>query len=125
MSEEEIERVERRFNLAFRTYREERNRRLRRFFIKVLIMFALLGLTSAATAVYVWNIGQNNRDGLCALRADAERRINQTDEFIKENPEGVAGISLEQLERSKENSVRTRDALKDLHCPPDTKEVLP
>lgn len=125
MSEEEIERVERRFNLAFRAYREERNRRLRRFFIKVLVMFGLLGLTSAATAVYVWNIGQNNREGLCAIRADAQARIDQTDAFIKENPKGISGISVEQLERSKENSVRTRDALKDLNCPPDTKEVLP
>lgn len=105
-------------------YKRERNARLHRFTVKALIIFAILGLTTSATAYYVYSIGKNNREGLCAIRADAERKIAQTDEVIKENPDGLGEISVDQLERSKNNSVQTREALGDLHCPQDSKGVI-
>lgn len=100
----------------FTHYVEYIDMRLRRFFNKLLIAFALLGLTSAALGLYVSHVATENKKGLCALRDDAEDRIAQTKEFIAQHPDGIPGISIAQLKRSTNNSVRTADALKGVDC---------
>lgn len=101
----------------FTHYVEYIDDRLHRFFLKLLIAFAFLGLTSAALGLYVAHVATENKKGLCALRTDAEDRINQTQDFIKEHPDGIPGISIAQLKRSTNNSVRTFMALEEVDCP--------
>jgi hypothetical protein len=96
---------------------EERlDNRLHRMAVKAVIAFAFFGFTMAATVAYVFVTADHNRVSLCALRADAQERIDQSEDFIKENPNGIPGISVEQLRRSTNNSVRTRNALANLKC---------
>lgn len=114
MTEEEFEE---KFRREWAAYKRERNERLHRFFVMILIVFALGGFTMAATVYYTYTTSQKNQTGLCAMRADAQERIDQSADFLKENPNGIPGISAEQLKRSTANSIRTRDALKDLDCP--------
>ena len=107
----------------FTHYVEYIDDRLRRFFIKVLVMFTFLGLTCGVLGYFVAKTSKENTVGLCAIRKDAEQRIAQSKQFLKENPTGIPGISREQLERSTNNSVRTEKALSHLDCDPYSDEL--
>lgn len=100
----------------FDAFKKERNERLHRFFVKVVVIFALLGVTVSVTLYYVYRVSQRNQTALCTARANAEDQIAQTEAFIKKHPLGIAGISVDELRRGIQQAVRTRDALKDLHC---------
>ncbi len=99
-------------------YRQERNERLHRFFVRILIIFAVLGITSGLTIAYVYYTSGNNRDALCALRHDSERRVQLAEEFLEENPEGIPGVSIDSLRRSTNNAKETVESLSSLKCPP-------
>lgn len=104
------------FRREWEAYKAERNERLHRFFFRVMVIFAVLGVTVSATAYFTWNTAKGSKDGLCALRQDAERRVVLGDEFLKDHPEGFAGISAASLHRSIENSRETVDSLGHLDC---------
>lgn len=110
------ESLEERFRKEWEAYRAERNIRLHRFFVKVMVIFAFLGLTVSATAYFTWKTAQESKDGLCAIRQDAERRVVLGEEFLKEHPQGFAGISPASLRRSIDNSKETVDSLSNLSC---------
>lgn len=99
-------------------FKKERNVRLHRFFVKVIVIFAILGLTVSATAYYTLNSAQDSKAGLCAIREDSEQRVHLGEEFLKENPKGIPGISAESLDRSIANSKQTLLSLSFLSCPP-------
>lgn len=122
MSEEELAR---RFHQEFAAYRAERNRRLHRFMVKVIAIFALLGACVSVTAYYVYQISKDNQAGLCAIRHDSERRVALGDKFLKEHPNGFAGISVDSLKRSTNNAKETVRSLAELDCPPLPKEDVP
>lgn len=111
------EAFEARFREEWEKYKQERNERLHRFTVRALIILAVVGLTMAGTVGYVAWTTDNNREALCAVRADAENRVEQTKQFLEENPNGIPGISPEQLKRSTENSVRTAEAIQGVSCP--------
>lgn len=113
MTEEELQQT---FREEWDAYRKERNDRLHRFFVKVVIIFACLGVTMSVTVWYVYHIAEQNRTGLCLIREEAEDRIAQTNEFLKEHPEGLDGISADQIRRGTRQAVQTQQALKDLDC---------
>ena len=54
---------------------------------------------------------ENALHALCALQDDLERRVIQGQIFIEKHPNGVAGISRTDLERSIENQQRTLSAI--------------
>lgn len=87
---------------------------LRRLVIATVVLY----LAMIGTGYYVYTVAQGNTEGLCALRNDAQSRVDQTELFLKENPKGIPGVSLQQLKRSTENSKRTVQALKSVRCPP-------
>ena len=91
---------------------------LRKTLRLLVIATVLLYLAVFGTGYYVYTIAQSNTKGLCALRTDAESRVDQSKQFLKEHPQGIPGISAEQLKRSTDNSKRTIAALESVRCPP-------
>lgn len=106
------------FRKEWDEYRKERNDRLHRLMVRILLIFAFGGITMSLTVAYVYYTSRENNDALCALRADSERRIQLGEEFLKEHPNGFAGISIDSLRRSTTNAKQTVASLSDLHCPP-------
>jgi len=53
---------------------------------------------------------------LCTLRADLERRVDTSREFLKENPDGIPGIPARTIQEGINNQERTIEALGVLDC---------
>lgn len=53
---------------------------------------------------------------LCTFRADLQRRYEAGVDFLRENPDGIPGITAEDLQRSLDNQKSTLDALEGLPC---------
>jgi len=100
----------------FTHYVEYIDMRLRRFFKKLLIIFALLGFTSAVAIYYIAKISAQNHEALCAQKFQAADQIKQTEDFIMEHPEGFAGVGPSVLRRGLIGPKRTVIALKDVNC---------
>jgi hypothetical protein len=96
------------------TLGESIRRTLRILVIATIILYLIIG----GLAIYSFSLSKANTRGLCALRADAQDRIDQSEAFLKEHPKGIPGISVQQLQRSTDNSRRTAKSLKGLTCPP-------
>lgn len=90
---------------------------LQRFFRKVVIMFALVGATVAGTVWYVYHTSENNRNALCAYRADLDSRIASGKQFLADNPNGIPGISPKTLQSSIDNEERAAKAFAIVSCP--------
>lgn len=116
MTEEEREVISEGEKLFFTHYVEYVDNRLRRFFVKLLIAFAVLGFCMAAAVLYINHISDQTHRGLCALKTTAASQIKQTNDFIKDHPDGFAGLSTAVLMRSLEASKRTVKSLKDVNC---------
>lgn len=99
-------------------FKKERNERLHRFFRKVLVIFAILGFTVAGSVYYVYTTSVTNKEALCSVRHDSERRVILAEAFLKENPNGIPGISIDSLRRSTNNAKQTVDSLSSLDCKP-------
>lgn len=123
----EIEDPVQKLRKEWEAYKQERNERLRRFFVRVLVIFAFLGATVSVTAFFTWKTAQESKEGLCAIRHDSERRVALGDQFLKENPNGIPGISVDSLRRSINNAKETVKSLASLDCdpPPKTSEPTP
>lgn len=102
--------------IFFTHYVEYIDMRLRRFFIKIIVMFTFLGLTCSVLGYYVVKISDDNKQALCAQKTTAQTQAKQTEEFIKDNPNGIPGISRAVLERSKTNAQRTVKSLESVDC---------
>lgn len=92
------------------------------------IKTTLKWLVSATVALYLVVIGvgaftytnaQQNHDALCSLRADLERRVEQTQQFV-DHPEQFPDFNdpktLALIEAQLENQRATIAALGDLSC---------
>jgi len=90
--------------------------RLKRFYTRTLIAFALCFFSTAGTLLYVFRQGDENRTSLCALRLEAENRVAQGEQFLKDNPQGIPGITPQMIQRSLETSRTTISALSNLNC---------
>jgi hypothetical protein len=101
----------------FAEFKAERNERLHKFFVKIMIVFAFLGFTTAATVYYTYTQSQNNRDALCAYRADLTSRVQQGEAFLKTHPEGFAGISAAQIRVTLDNQKKIIKVFKIVECP--------
>lgn len=100
----------------FTHYVEYIDWRLKRFFKKLLIIFALLGFTSAVAIYYIAKISAQNHAALCAQKFAAADQIRQTEKFVQEHPEGFAGLPPAALLRGLIGPKRTLVALKDVDC---------
>jgi hypothetical protein len=53
---------------------------------------------------------------LCALRADLERRVATSENFLERNPDGIPGISAKTIQDGIDNTERSIEALAGLDC---------
>lgn len=81
--------------------------------VSTVVLF--LGLIALGT--YVYTIASSNNDGLCALRSEAKDRLEGTQKYLKEHPEGFPGITRAEIIKGLEGPKRTIRALKGLNCP--------
>lgn len=79
----------------------------------VVLYLGVAGLT-----FFVWSQSAKNTDALCSVRHDAEKRVQQGNKFLTENPNGIPGISPKLLQQSVDNAQSTVNSLAILHCPP-------
>jgi len=66
---------------------------------------------------YTYFQGQRNTRALCTIRNNAQDRVDQTTDFLRNHPTGINGISVADLRRSIESSRATVRALDDVNCP--------
>lgn len=102
--------------LFFTHYVEYINYRLRRFFIKLVCAFAVLGFCVAGAVLYISHVSNQNHKGLCALKFSAAAQIKQTEDFIANHPEGFGGVPVSLLRRGLDGPKRTVRSLKDVNC---------
>lgn len=59
---------------------------------------------------------QRNTRALCALRADIERRVQISKDFLIAHPHGIPGFPAATIKASLDNQERSIDALSGLNC---------
>lgn len=64
----------------------------------------------------LYQVANNNRETLCTLRGDLQTRRESGVKFLAEHPNGIPGISREDLERSLRSQAATLNSLSDLEC---------
>lgn len=76
----------------------------------------LLGLYLVAMVVVILWV-DDVRTGVCALRADLQRRVATSKAYLEEHPEGFAGIPASVIRKSIRDQQRTIDTLGGIRCP--------
>jgi len=71
-------------------------------------------LTKVATAAD--KVAEETHDALCTFKLDLERRVETTEQFLLDNPNGIPGLSEEAIETSISNQKQTIEALAILEC---------
>jgi predicted PurR-regulated permease PerM len=94
-------------------------RGLRRLVIATVAIYLAL----AALGAFVWvqqvriaRESASTTTALCVLRADLEARIKNSQAFLKENPNGIPGISAKLIRDGIKNQQSTVSALSGLKC---------
>jgi hypothetical protein len=59
---------------------------------------------------------QRTEDALCAVRGDLEGRVEGSQDFLHEHPNGFAGISPAVIREGLQNEQHTIDALGSISC---------
>lgn len=72
--------------------------------------------TLARQAKETAELGQQAHNGLCVLKADERDRVRDGESFIKQHPEGLAGISAATIQQSLDNQKKTIAALSAIRC---------
>lgn len=90
---------------------------------KVLLAAALL---MAAAAIFLSALlftrladtTTRTNDALCTFRADVQQRLDNTEAFLADHPQGIPGVPTATLRQSLDAQRRTVKALGGLPCPP-------
>lgn len=96
-------------------------RRVLARFVHYRLTIALV-LAVAAITTSIFLIAKQASDNatatqaLCALRANLERRGEQSNDFLRENPTGAGGISRAVIVKSIRDTRQTLHALRPLKC---------
>ena len=89
---------------------------LRRWIRVLGAMTVVLYLVMGGVAAYTYTLGQKNKRALCTIRKNAETRASQAQQFLLKHPNGIAGISTLDLQRSINAYQSTVHALADVDC---------
>lgn len=84
-----------------------------------LVLIAIVAVTAFAyyrTEARVSDVATETHTALCTFKADLERRYEDGRQFLNENPDGIPGITTEDIQRSLANQKSTLDALAILEC---------
>lgn len=63
---------------------------------------------------WIWSQSQSNTHALCAIRIEAQNRVEEGQAYLKEHPTGALGLSRAQIQQSIKSSVDTVNALHNL-----------
>lgn len=85
-------------------------RRQTRAIVAIFLALAVLG-------GYVWWQEQQTRKTLCKFRGELVSTNQQSIDFLKKNPHGIAGITAASIQVGIDNRQRTIDSLSSLRCP--------
>lgn len=87
-------------------------RTLRLLVAATVVLYVVLG-----TVVFLnYRSSDTTNDALCALRGDLERRVEQSQQFLIEHPNGVGGIPAATIRQGLVNQQHTIHALRKLSC---------
>jgi hypothetical protein len=92
-------------------------RSIRRWLAVLTGLTVVLYLIIAGLLVWTDVQSDKNADALCALYEDAVGRADAGARFLTENPRGLPGFTVEQIQTSINNSRATARSLSTLHCP--------
>lgn len=85
--------------------------------LRILVVATILLYIVLSVFIIVTRVGSNKQGkALCALKQDNDKRIIQSQDFILKHPEGFAGISVVEIQRSISNDLITAKALSVLSC---------
>lgn len=105
-------------------------RRLRRWLVLVSALAAFSAVGSAVGIVSAQEATRHTdriaiktkhdtaltTSALCALRHDMQVRVQSSLDFLRDHPDGFAGVDADTIRNSVENQVRTIRALSVIHC---------
>lgn len=91
---------------------EQIRTRIRWLLIGTAFLYVVVGYVS----IYAYNTAQTNTDALCAFRADLQDRVQSSQAFLRDHPQGFAGIPAATIKTSLDGQVRTIHVLRDLPC---------
>lgn len=101
-------------------WQEKVDQRYRRVVAYVMVSIVLgFGAAVGCLALLHRTNGQatSNTVALCALRRDLEVRVDAGEKFIEAHPNGVAGITVNDIKLTTDGQKRTIKALSGLECP--------
>lgn len=98
------------------TISEEKFVVIRNTFASMVVATALLYVTLLGAGGFAYLKGESVNDSLCALRSDLQVRVDSSEEFLEEHPNGIQGISRADIQQGIDNQERTIEALDDLSC---------
>jgi hypothetical protein len=93
-----------------------------RFRLKILLYATILIYAVVIAAGFIgWYINHQQASkterALCSLKAELQRRVDNTQAFLVKYPHGLDGLSKADLTKSIQDTQRTIDALSILNCP--------
>lgn len=83
---------------------------------RLTVGLVLVYVGMAATAAWIYTNSKANTDALCALRGDLELRVARSQNFLRENPTGIPGITPNVILDGIDGQKRTIKALSGLSC---------
>jgi hypothetical protein len=91
-------------------------REIRRSLHWLLAATIFLYLALAGVGAYTYIKASNNQTALCALRADVEGRILNSEKFLATNPKGIPGFPRATIQSGIDGQRKTVKALGSLNC---------
>lgn len=85
-------------------------KRQTRTMVVFFVALALLG-------VYVYEQQANIHSALCTFRSELVSTNQQSRDFLRTHPKGIAGVTAASIQLGIDNRQRTIDSLSSLHCP--------
>jgi hypothetical protein len=86
------------------------------FSISVMGVLVWQANKASQNAQALEKVATETHDALCAFKFDLKKRHDNGVQFLKENPNGIPGISAAQIKQSLGNQQDTLDSLEPLDC---------
>lgn len=80
------------------------------------IWLTVISLALFAGFVRLDHLTSSTNGALCTLRHDLEVRVSSSEDFLKDHPDGFAGITAATIRQSLANQKRTIHSLRNLDC---------
>jgi len=89
---------------------------LRRLVVATVVLYAALAIVVTVGYLNARSQRQDLTTALCRIRDDQERRITASEKFLRDNPEGIDGVTPALIRQSIREAQDAVDALAKLDC---------